>query len=74
MIAIIQPRWEIDEKAKIFRVCVWFKPIHPPTSAEEIARKVSRVGLRDCDVRRRRVIGGSFIRVEISRAVVKEEP
>ena len=49
MMAIIQPRWEIDEKARIFRVCVWLRPIQPPTRAEEIARVVSRAGLRDCD-------------------------
>ncbi len=71
---IIQPRWEMDEKARIFRVCVWFKPIQPPTSAERIARKVSKVGLRDCDDIKRRVMGGSFIRVESSRAVIIGEP
>ena len=74
MMAIIQPRWEIDEKARIFRVCVWLRPIQSPTRAEEIARVVSRAGLRDCDDMKRRVIGGSFIRVESSRAVVIEEP
>ena len=74
MMAIIHPRCEIDEKARIFRVCVWLRPIQPPTRAEEIARVVSRAGLRDCDDMKRRVIGGSFIRVESSRAVVIEEP
>lgn len=33
-----------------------------------------RAGLRDWDVMRRRVIGGSFIRVESRRAVIREEP
>lgn len=74
MTTIIQPRWEMDEKARIFRVCVWLRPIQPPISAEEIARKVSIEGSRDCDVMRRRVIGGSFMRVESSRAVIIEEP
>lgn len=64
----------MDEKARIFRVCVWFRPIQPPIRVEEIARRVSKVVLRDCDVRRRSVIGGSFIRVESSRAVIREEP
>lgn len=64
----------MDEKARIFRVCVWFKPIQPPIRVELIAREVSRVGLSDCDVIRRRVIGGSFIRVESSRAVVRDDP
>lgn len=40
---------------------------------EEIVRRVSKVVLRDCDVRRRSVIGGSFIRVESSRVVIREE-
>lgn len=64
----------MDEKARIFRVCVWFRPIKPPTNAEETASRVRRAGLRDWDVMRRRVIGGSFIRVESRRAVIREEP
>lgn len=74
MMMIIQPRWEMDEKARIFRVCVWFRPIQPPTNVERTAKVVSRVGLRDCDDIRRRVMGGSFIRVESSRAVIIGEP
>lgn len=56
--AAIQPRCEMDEKARIFRVCVWFRPIHPPRAVEETAIMVSRVGFSECDVRRRRVSGG----------------
>lgn len=41
---IIQPRWEMEEKVRVFRVCVWFDPIHPPRAAEAIAMMVSRVG------------------------------
>lgn len=51
----------MDEKARIFRVCVWFRPIQPPIRVEEIARRVSKVVLRDCDVRRRSVIGGVLL-------------
>lgn len=43
MITIIQPKWEMDEKARIFRVCVWFRPIHPPRAVEEMAMIVSSV-------------------------------
>lgn len=35
--AIIHPMWAIDEYAKIFRICVWFKPPHPPARIEKIA-------------------------------------
>lgn len=51
MMTVIQPRWEIDEKARIFRICVWFSPIQPPRAAEAIAMVVSRVGFREWDVR-----------------------
>lgn len=74
MMITIQPRCEIEEKARIFRICVWFNPIHPPRAAEEMAIKVSRVGLRECEVMSRRVIGGNFITVDSSRAVVRDEP
>lgn len=46
----IQPRCEIEEKAMIFRVCVWFSPIQPPRATERIARVVSSVGFRDREV------------------------
>lgn len=74
MMIVIQPRWEMDEKAKIFRSWVWFSPIHPPRAAERIAMVVSSVGFREWDVMKRMVIGGSFITVERSRAVVMGEP
>ena len=74
MMAAIQPRCEMDEKARIFRVCVWFSPIQPPRAAEEMAIVVSRVGFSECDVSRRRVSGGSFISVESRRAVVRDVP
>lgn len=40
----------MEEKAIIFRVCVWFSPIHPPKATERIAKMVSSVGLSDCEV------------------------
>lgn len=64
----------MDEKAKIFRIWVWFSPIHPPKAADAIAMVVSNVGLRECDVMNRMVIGGNFIIVDSSRAVVRDEP
>lgn len=74
MIMVIQPRWEMDEKAKIFRICVWFRPIQPPRAAEAMAMEVSNVGLSEWDVMKRMVIGGNFIIVVSSRAVVIGEP
>lgn len=41
-IVAIQPRWAIDEYAMIFRVCVWLRPPHPPTSVDRMPI-VSRV-------------------------------
>lgn len=46
-IIAIQPRWEMEEKARIFRICVWLSPIHPPRAAERMAMPVSIVGFRD---------------------------
>lgn len=74
MMIDIQPKWEIDEKARIFRICVWFSPIHPPRAAEAIAMVVSSVGLRECDDIYRIVIGGNFITVDNSKAVVSDDP
>lgn len=74
MTATIQPRWEIEEKARIFRVCVWFRPIHPPRAVEAIAMMVSGVGFSEFDVRSMMVMGGNFIIVDKSRAVVRVEP
>lgn len=70
----IHPRWEIDEKARIFRVCVWFSPIHPPRAAERRAMMVSRVGFSDCEVIKNNVIGGNFIAVDRRRPVIREVP
>lgn len=70
----IQPKWEIEEKAIIFRVWVWFRPIHPPRAADRMAMEVSRVGLRDGDVMYSRAIGGSFMAVDRSRLVIRGEP
>lgn len=74
MTIVIQPRWEMEEKARIFRICVWLRPIQPPKPAEAIAIMVSRVGLREWEVRNRMVIGGNFIIVDNRRAVVKVDP
>lgn len=39
---IIQPKWAIEEYARIFRSWVWLRPPHPPIRAEKRARVVSR--------------------------------
>lgn len=74
MIMVIHPRWAIDEKARILRVCVWFSPIHPPSAAEARAMEVSTVGFSEGDVINKMAMGGSFIKVESRRAVVKDVP
>lgn len=71
---VIQPICEIDEKARIFRICVWFSPIQPPSAVEVIAMVTSSVELSELDVRKRMVIGGNFIIVDSNRAVVMGEP
>lgn len=50
IMTVIHPRWEMEEKAKIFRICVWFSPIHPPIAADRIARVVRSVGFSDEEV------------------------
>lgn len=47
MIIVIHPKWEIDEKARIFRVCVWFSPIQPPRAIDIIDIVVSSVGFSE---------------------------
>lgn len=71
---VIQPRWEMEEKARIFRICVWFSPIQPPRAVESTAIHVSSVGFREGDVMKSRVIGGSFMIVDRSSPVVRGEP
>lgn len=50
MMIAIQPRWEIEENARIFRICVWLRPIHPPRAVERIAKVVKRAGLSEGEV------------------------
>lgn len=71
---VIQPKWEIEEKAKIFRVWVWFSPAHPPRAVEVIAMRVNKVGLSEEDVSRNSVVGGNFRAVANRRPVVKDVP
>lgn len=64
----------MDEKARIFRVCVWFNPIHPPRAADRMAMVIRGVGFSDCEVIKNSAIGGSFMAVDRSRPVIKEQP
>lgn len=64
----------MDEKAKIFRVCVWFSPIQPPRAMDVMDMEMSSVEFSEWDVMSRIVVGGSFITVERSRAVIKDDP
>lgn len=73
-IIAIHPRCEIEEKARIFRICVWLSPIHPPRAAERMAMIVSSVGFKDWEVIYSSVIGGNFMMVDSRRPVVRDEP
>ena len=42
---IIQPRWAIEEYARIFRSWVWFNPPHPPIRVDIRPSKIKRVEL-----------------------------
>lgn len=70
---IIQPRWAIEEYARIFRSCVWFSPPQPPISVEVSPRKIMRFGLAGC-ICSRRANGASFCHVDIRRPVVRLSP
>lgn len=72
--AAIQPRWEMEEKARIFRICVWFSPIHPPRATERTAMLVSSAGFSEWAVMYSSVIGGNFITVDSSNPVVRGDP
>lgn len=71
---INQPMWAIEEKARIFRVWVWFSPAHPPTRAEA-SPSVSRVFVcKWLCVRYSSASGAIFCHVEMISAVVIVEP
>lgn len=42
---IIQPRWAMEEYARILRSCVWFSPPQPPTRVEVSPRRTSKFEL-----------------------------
>lgn len=74
MMIAIHPRWEMDEKARTFRTCVWFSPIHPPRAVERMAMVVRRAGFREGEVIKRSVMGGSFMAVDRMSPVVRGDP
>ena len=41
-VTTIHPIFPIEEKARIFRVCVWFNPPHPPTKIEISAASIMK--------------------------------
>lgn len=44
--AVIQPRWDIEEKANIFRRLVCFRPPHPPMRTDKIEHEsISSFGI-----------------------------
>lgn len=64
----------MEENARIFRVCVWLRPIHPPRAVDRMAMVVRSVGFSDGEVMKSSAIGGSFMIVESRRPVIKGEP
>lgn len=70
----IHPRCEMEENAKIFRICVWLSPIHPPRAADMMAIRVSNVGFSEWDVMYSSAIGGSFMIVDRIRPVMIGDP
>lgn len=73
-IVTIHPRWAIDEKAIIFRSCVWFSPPQPPTREDKSPKATRILGFRLGETWRIRDIGASFCQVERMRPVVRSEP
>lgn len=69
-IKIIQPRWAIEEYAKILRNWVWFRPPHPPISVDESASVVRRRGWVKFAVCIISASGASFCHVERINPVV----
>lgn len=69
-----QPMCEIEEKAMIFRVWVWFSPVHPPIMVESAAIVSSRAVLMVLWSMYSSASGASFCHVEINMAVVKGVP
>lgn len=70
---IIHPRWAMEEYARIFRSCVWFKPPQPPIRVEANPRLINRLGLVGC-ICSNRAKGASFCQVDMRRPVVKFNP
>lgn len=73
-IVVIHPRWAIDEKAIIFRNCVWFNPPHPPRKVDVNPSNNSSSVFRCWDVIIRMVSGASFCQVVSSSAVIVVDP
>lgn len=73
IIRVIQPKWAIEEYARIFRSCVWFRPPQPPIRVDETPKIIKRVGLLGWSWRNR-AKGASFCHVDKIRPVVKSRP
>lgn len=61
----IHPMFAIDEKARIFRVCVWFSPPHPPTIIDMSPVARSIVENTTFTMEMIRIIGAIFCQVAI---------
>jgi len=70
---IIQPRWAMEEYARILRNWVWLSPPHPPTTVEVRPKKIRRAGASElsCVMSAK---GASFCQVERISPVVRSRP
>lgn len=71
MMIVIYFRWEMDEKVRIFWICVWFSFIYFFRVVERMVMVVRRVGFREGEVMKRSVMGGSFMVVDRMSLVVR---
>ena len=73
-VVTIQPIFPIEEKARIFRTCVWFSPPHPPTITDSKPMAIIRLGLISCSNENRRTRGAIFCQVAIINPWAKGSP
>lgn len=73
-VMMIHPMCAIDEKAMIFRVCVWLIPVKPPTRADNNPIISTVLLCMESLIMYSKAIGASFCHVEIIMAVFMVEP
>ena len=64
----------MDENARIFRICVWFKPPHPPISTDSILAPITRFVNTNSLIENKRISGAIFCHVAIIRPLENGSP